>query len=214
VDTRMVDIYEKAEDKASVRMDMAADHLEAMAQEGATAIFYHNSGLDAKKPMGLAPRFNSLAAENGKQQPYKIFNRGLANYLETQEGLAMYNCEKVGSKPFRENYKAMAHVIAINKALSGSFVEVFEKILAFGLSMEQAFRSALKAKRGMADTSKPGAFTKDYLYWHGYHLIKKFIESGGEIADLYIGKISLNDVGEIRKMEKLQKPKYLPNWLK
>lgn len=67
VDTRYVDIFEKAEDKASARMDMAMDHLEAMAQEVATAIFYHDSAQDPKKPMGLSPRFNSFSAENGSQ---------------------------------------------------------------------------------------------------------------------------------------------------
>ena len=67
VDTRFVDIFEKAEDKASVRMDMASDHLEAMAQEGATAIFYHDSSINPEKPMGLSPRFNSLSAENSSQ---------------------------------------------------------------------------------------------------------------------------------------------------
>jgi hypothetical protein len=67
VDTRYVDIFEKAEEKASVRMEMAADHLEAMAQEMATAIFYHDSSIDPSKPMGLAPRFNSFSAENASQ---------------------------------------------------------------------------------------------------------------------------------------------------
>ena len=67
VDCRLVDIMEKAEEKASVRMDAAEEHLEAMAQEAATAIIYHNSAIDPKKPMGLAPRFNSLSAENGSQ---------------------------------------------------------------------------------------------------------------------------------------------------
>jgi len=67
VDTRYVDIFEKAEEKASARMEMAADHLEAMAQEAATAIFYHDSSVDPSKPMGLSPRFNSFSAENGSQ---------------------------------------------------------------------------------------------------------------------------------------------------
>jgi hypothetical protein len=67
VDERMVDIFEKAEDKASCRMEMANDHLEAMAQEAAKAIFYHDSSIDAAKPMGLSPRFNSLSAENSSQ---------------------------------------------------------------------------------------------------------------------------------------------------
>lgn len=67
VDERYVDIFEKAEDKASARLDMAADHLEALAQEAATAIIYHDSGIDPKKPMGLSPRFSDLSAENGSQ---------------------------------------------------------------------------------------------------------------------------------------------------
>ena len=67
VDCRLVDIYEKAEEKASIRQDEAMSHLEGMAQEMATALIYHDTRVDPKKPMGLAPRFNSLSAENGSQ---------------------------------------------------------------------------------------------------------------------------------------------------
>jgi len=67
VDCRLVDIYEKAEKKASVRLQQAKNHLEAMAQEAATAIFYHDSRTNARLPMGLSPRFSSLSAENGSQ---------------------------------------------------------------------------------------------------------------------------------------------------
>jgi hypothetical protein len=67
VDQIYVDTFEKAEEKMSVRLDEAASHLEAMAQEFATAVFYHDSQVDPSKPTGFAPRFNDLAAENGKQ---------------------------------------------------------------------------------------------------------------------------------------------------
>lgn len=67
VDCRLVDIYESAEEKASIRLEEANAHLEAMAQEYATALIYHDTRVDPKKPMGLAPRFNSLSAENGSQ---------------------------------------------------------------------------------------------------------------------------------------------------
>ena len=155
-----------------------------------------------------------LTAENGKNQPYEIFNRGLANYLTTQEGLAMYNVEKQRHVPFQNNYKALAHVIAIDTALKGSFVETFEKVLEYGLPIEVAFRSALKAKRGYADTSRPGAFTKDYIYFYGYNQVKKFIEDdGGDIKDLFIGKINLEDLDTIKKISRIQKPKLLPKWL-
>lgn len=67
IDTRLVDIWEKAEMKASIRLEEAEGHLESMAQEGASALFYHDTRVSPEKPMGLAPRFSSLSAENGKQ---------------------------------------------------------------------------------------------------------------------------------------------------
>lgn len=67
VDTRLVDVLEKAMDKASIRFEEAQGHLEAMSQEAARALFYHDTNVDPDKPMGFAPRFSSLSAENGKQ---------------------------------------------------------------------------------------------------------------------------------------------------
>jgi alpha-L-glutamate ligase-like protein/uncharacterized protein (TIGR02421 family) len=155
-----------------------------------------------------------LTAENGKSQPYEIFNKGLANYLQTQEGLAIYNTEKQNSRPFKNNYRVMANVIAIDTALRSSFVETFDAILEYGLSMEQAFRAAIKAKRGFSDTSKPGAFTKDYIYFNGYNLIKQFVENGGNISDLYIGKITIEDIKKIDRIPGIKKNLLLPKWLK
>ncbi len=156
-----------------------------------------------------------ITAENGKNQPYEIFNRGLANYLETQEGLAMYNVEKQRHVSFEKNFRALSHVIAINKALSGSFVETFEEILAHGLPIEIAFRSALKAKRGFADTSRSGAFTKDYIYYDGYNKVKKFLtENDGKLEDLYLGKVSLDELDLAMQIHGIQKARLLPKWLK
>lgn len=67
VDTRLIDIVEKAEEKASLRLEEAEGHLEAMSQEAASAIFYHDTAVDPEKPMGFAPRFNDYTAENGGQ---------------------------------------------------------------------------------------------------------------------------------------------------
>ncbi|MFA7685410.1 MAG: tyrosine/phenylalanine carboxypeptidase domain-containing protein [Candidatus Gracilibacteria bacterium] len=155
-----------------------------------------------------------LTAENGKTQPYEIFNKGLAHYLPIQEGLAMYNVEKQQDMPFKNNYRVMANVIAINKALTSSFVDVFETLLEYGLPMEQAFRSTLKAKRGFADTGKQGALTKDYVYFDGYHQVKEFVEKGGDIRDLYIGKINLEQLENIKKIQNIRRPALLPKWLK
>jgi hypothetical protein len=65
VDTRLVDDIEGAMQKASIRFEEAEGHLEALSQEIAKAIFYHDSGVDPEKPMGFSPRFSTLVgAEN------------------------------------------------------------------------------------------------------------------------------------------------------
>lgn len=63
----IIDNWQDAMMKASIRMDQAKKHMEAIAQELATALIYHDTRTDAKKPLGLAPRYNSLSAENGGQ---------------------------------------------------------------------------------------------------------------------------------------------------
>ncbi|MEK7673332.1 MAG: tyrosine/phenylalanine carboxypeptidase domain-containing protein [Patescibacteria group bacterium] len=154
-----------------------------------------------------------ITAENGKKQPYEIFNRGLANYLETQEGMAVYNVETILNKPFLKNSKAIIHVIAIREALTKSFSEVYKILKTLNISNETAFRSTVKAKRGFYDSSKPGAFTKDYLYFKGYYDVKKFMENGGDLKDLYIGKFNLSDLEKVKKLPGIRAPEILPDWL-
>ncbi|MBT3865130.1 DUF1704 domain-containing protein [Candidatus Peregrinibacteria bacterium] len=154
-----------------------------------------------------------LTAENGKNQPFELFNRGLADYLITQEGLAIYNVTKQVNDTINDSYKTIALIIAIETAMYSSFVEVFEKVLSYGIPIDDAFRVALKVKRGLGDTSKPGAFTKDLIYYKGYKEIVEYVENGGRIKDLYIGKLNHNDVETARKINGLVEPKYLPKWL-
>lgn len=67
VDARLVDIVEKAEEKASVRLSEAEGHLEALAQEAAYSVFYADIKTEPDKFMGLSPRFSDFNAENGRQ---------------------------------------------------------------------------------------------------------------------------------------------------
>lgn len=154
-----------------------------------------------------------LTAENGKNQPYEIFNRGLGNYLITQEGLAMYNVEKQRKIPFETNYKVLTHLITINESLKSSFSETYKNVIKYGVPENQVFRSVLKAKRGFSDTSKEGAFTKDYIYFKGYKEICGFVNNGGDLKDLYMGKFNMNDVEEVKKLQGLTPAKILPDWL-
>lgn len=155
-----------------------------------------------------------LTAENGKSQPYKIFSRGLPNYLKTQEGLAMWNVEQQQNRPFANNISAMRHVIGIYEAMHSSFSTVYQNLIELGLSEIQAIGSCIKAKRGLYDTSEPGAFTKDYIYYRGYHQVKNFVENGGDIKDLYLGKMDIADLEKVKRVKGINPPKILPLWLR
>lgn len=173
-----------------------------------------------------------LTAENGNLQPYKIFGRGLAGYLETQEGLAVRNQTMLGDKDMEfcirktayskaqgflalmeRNYWPALSVLAVSEAFNKSFREVVDFVCNLGFSFDRAFRVAVKVKRGLEDTSLKGAFTKDYLYFKGFEAVKEFESKGGDIKDLYIGKFNLKDLELIRKVPNLVKAKYLPEWM-
>lgn len=155
-----------------------------------------------------------ISAENGKRQPYKIFNRGTANYLITQEGLAVYNQNRYLSDKDEKWYWSMSNVIATDIALNGSFADVVAGMMDLGFTHERALRIAVKCKRGLENTALPGAFTKDIVYYKGYLEVKDFIEKGGKIKDLYYGKININDLEVVKKIPGIKKPHLLPTFLK
>lgn len=154
-----------------------------------------------------------LTAENGKSQHFELFKRGFANYLTTQEGLAIYNILSLKHEEAKNLYLSVSLVYAVDLAMRYSFVEIFEKMLDVKIPPERAWRNALKVKRGLEDTSEPGGFTKDFIYYKGYKEIKLFAEQGGSIKDLYRGKFDLNDLDTVLSIDDIKEPKYIPKWL-
>ncbi len=157
---------------------------------------------------------HAFTAMNGALQPYKIFQRGLADYLTTEEGLAVYNQEQTESSDTIKKYWPASSVVGISVAMKGSFVDVYQKIVELDFGAERAWRVALKAKRGLKDTSQPGAFTKDFVYYKGFKMIKKFVDDGGELKDLYYGKTNIEDMEIVKKVKGLKSPMYLPSHLR
>lgn len=155
-----------------------------------------------------------FTAMNGSQQPYKIFQRGMADYLMTEEGLAVYNQEKTESSETSKKYWPASSIIGIHTAMNGSFAEVYAQLVKYGFGIERAWKVALKAKRGLTDTSKPGAFTKDFVYFKGHKMIQDFVKKGGDLRDLYYGKLNLNDLDIVKKIKGLKKPLFLPSYLR
>jgi len=149
--------------------------------------------------------------ENGVRQNFPgLFSEGFGGPPTTEEGLALFNESQYNYDPRRLNI-ACARTLAVHYAKNRPFFYIFDKLRNYGIPDTYAWAATLRAKRGLSDTSRPGGFNKDHHYLKGYLEIKRFIENGGNLESLYIGKLN---IGNIRTLELLKisvvKPKYLP----
>jgi len=156
-----------------------------------------------------------LTAENGEHQPVALLRRGCANYLDTQEGLATYNQNYVLSPYHEKCYGPARSVLAVEFGLKHSFADTREYLEdRLGYTPEKALVKAIDVKRGLTDTSEPGGFTKGIVYFRGLCAIRKFVEDGGDLKRLYIGKVALEDLELIEQIPDLQPPLIIPSFLR
>jgi uncharacterized protein (TIGR02421 family) len=134
-----------------------------------------------------------IRSENGAKKTYKMFKCGFPGYLETEEGLAAYNEYKAGLLSPKILKIYAGRVLAVHLALKNSFSFVYNSLLDY-FTKNDAWILTLRAKRGLKDTSKPGAFTKDHLYLKGFLKVKSYVEGGGDIKRLYVGKIGVEHI--------------------
>ena len=151
-----------------------------------------------------------IRAVNGYRQKSAIFASGTNDYLRTEEGLAIMMEQLTGNyNPQRFRFFA-ARIIAADMALSKSFYEIFDVLhRRYHLSKNNAYIITKRVKRSLKDTSKPGGYIKDHVYFEGFHMIKSFMQSGGDIRPLFAGKISLKDLALVKRGV-LKKPVIIP----
>ncbi|MBI3332366.1 DUF1704 domain-containing protein [Candidatus Peregrinibacteria bacterium] len=158
---------------------------------------------------------HALTQVNGDHQPFELLHIGTANYMDTQEGLAIYNQNAVLSPHHDKRYDPAKNVLAVAYALDHSFADV-RRYLEEGLSYapDAALMRAIRLKRGMGDTSEPGAFTRDIVYFRGFRAVERFAEEGGDLKRLYVGKVAVEDLPLIEQIPGLKQPLVLPEFLR
>lgn len=156
-----------------------------------------------------------LTAENGDHQPYQLLRRGCAGYMDTQEGLAIFNQNRVLSPHHDKRYGPARSVLAVAYALDHSFADTRAYLEdALGYRPEKALSKTIDVKRGLRDTSEAGAFTKGLVYLRGLRAIEQFVTGGGNLASLYVGKVALEDMDLVRQIPELRPPIILPSFLR
>lgn len=130
---------------------------------------------------------HATRAENGAKKTYKLFLMGTAEYETTEEGLAGFMEEKAGVATKRSMKRKAALVLVVDKALSVGFRKTYAFVQRY-FTKESAFHLVMRVKRGLGDTSKPGAYTKDYLYLKGLEQVRKLSpEQRAKLLEARIG---------------------------
>jgi uncharacterized protein (TIGR02421 family) len=149
--------------------------------------------------------------ENGLRQPFKILAHGFSRETtETEEGLAVCVEELKGVSSQTQIKDYAGRLYAIDVACRNDFYNTFCEMHKY-FDDDNAFRLTLRAKRGISDQSKNGAFFKDALYFKGMIKVKEFLENH-KIEELYCGKYAVEDIPLVRSIPGLKEPKLLPSF--
>jgi hypothetical protein len=141
-----------------------------------------------------------LRSVNGKNTGFTALgNANLPAYLDVEEGLATWNESEMGVLTEDGLKKKAAYVYAIKIGENMSFRQLYNALLG-SLPKYSAFNIVYRVKRGLADTAKPGIYTKDVVYFRGFRkVLKKLGEDKSLYPLLYTGKIDFKQCDWVRE---------------
>lgn len=140
---------------------------------------------------------------NGRAQPFQQLYSGLAGYEELQEGLAVLSEYLVDGLSVARMRQLAARVLAVRKLVDGaSFVETFRALDdEFGFTQRTAYNITMRVYRG-------GGLTKDAVYLRGLQAILRYVQKGGDLKPLLVGKMAVEHIPIIKELQyrKVLKP--------
>jgi uncharacterized protein (TIGR02421 family) len=148
---------------------------------------------------------------NGHVQPLRMLADGLGGFTETQEGLGVLAELLWGGLTPNRLGELAARVIAARSVIDGAtFRETFGDLHeARGLAAARAFDLAERVHRG-------GGLVKDAGYLRGLQRLVVYLQQGGDLDPLLVGKPALDDVDDIAALLErgiLEPPRLRPHWL-
>ncbi len=137
-----------------------------------------------------------VRADNGQRQVLRCFQTGLPGSLATEEGLALLTEERVGAGDPGSLARQQLVARAVDRGRDVGFRELYQELAeAHGEAL--AWGVCLRVKRGLRHPGRPGVYAKDSVYLAGRLQVEQWLRSGGDVAQLYVGKVGVSDpVGE------------------
>ncbi len=140
---------------------------------------------------------------NGRAQPFRQLYSGLAGYEELQEGLAVLSEYLVGGLSRSRMKQLAARVVAARMLIDGaSFIDTYRVLDDdHGFTQRPAFNITMRIYRG-------GGLTKDIVYLRGLRRILKYVQRGGQLDPMLVGKMAVEHIPIIKELQfrKVLKP--------
>ena len=131
-----------------------------------------------------------LRSINGAQSGFNALSKAnLPSYLDVEEGLATWNEENMDllTKKWLKEKAALACAIYMGEDMT--FRNLYNVLLG-SLPPKAAFNVTYRIKRGLGDTSYPGIYSKDVVYFRGFRRVRNKLEDDKSMyKKLYAGKI-------------------------
>lgn len=132
---------------------------------------------------------------NGRKSLFSIVAKWSANYLEIDEGIAIYNQNRFITPADKKYYSIYERYYFVQYALKHSYRRLVRHLAEFYEDdYERVFAFMLRLKRGFTDPSKEGVFMKDVVYVNGFQKVSNYLESWGSLESLYIWKLNIDDI--------------------
>ncbi len=168
------------------------------------------SSTRAKQLLAHEIETHVLRRENGLSSGIKLLSKGLAGYLATEEGLAIYTQEQVAPGRYLEPgfWDSYAAALASQHSFAETFARLKEKRDQFYQAIKRsdhqeraeisAYRLCLKTYRGMWSPDAPGKYyPRGVVYLDGHRMVKQWFDSQPapeQVALLYRGKAGLHQL--------------------
>lgn len=148
-----------------------------------------------------------LRSINGMNSGFEALSKpNIPSYLDVEEGLATWNESDMNLLTLRwlKGKAALLWAAYIGEDLT--FRQLYNSVLGV-LPKRSAFDITYRVKRGLGDTSYPGIYAKDIVYFRGFRKVKRRLEKDKSLYEkLYAGKIGFEqcewvDTGLIPKAQ-------------
>ncbi len=152
-----------------------------------------------------------VTRHNGRQQPLRQLEVGLAHYDPLQEGLGVLAEYLSGFLPGERLRVLAARVVATEMAMHGQGIPAIFDLLhvTHGMPTDDAFDVAVRALRG-------GGLTKDAVYLRGLRDLIDHLHEGAALEPLYAGKFALSHcvvLDQLREHGWAAPPEVLPRFM-